>query len=218
MNRYAVRVVLSFPADVPDTGYGGEPGLNPLAVLKISRRVKRLIHKLVNVCRVNPCCPEPDVNFRRIQVFGLDFFECGHINGKCRIFLSRFPGGAELFSHVSGKIVICRNPTFIRSAAGIRIFKNHPLKVFENTILIFRPAEKGRHIVKINTCFFTERYGECFACRVNRRDNGLLTDSAFCEHVGLALQFPVLINDFQGAEQTIRRILLECPLVGAAVD
>ena len=37
-------------------------------------------HKLIDVLLINPCCAEPDINFRSFQVFGLRGAQCLYVN------------------------------------------------------------------------------------------------------------------------------------------
>ena len=49
---------------------------------------------------------------------------------------------------------------------------------------------------------------------VNRH---LLVDGTLCEHIRFAFQVPVLVQNLQGTQQAVGRILLKGPLIAGAV-
>ena len=63
--------------DVPLCGKGREIDLDGSA--HIVRRIQQILHELLDVLLVNPCCAKADINFLRFQVFRLCSFQRNHI-------------------------------------------------------------------------------------------------------------------------------------------
>ena len=61
-------------------------------------------------------------------------------------------------------------------------------------------AGQLRHIRHINTGSFGNRHSQSFTCGIHSVHRLVGLDGALSEHIRLALQLAVLVNDFQRAE------------------
>ena len=223
MDGNTVIAVLPFSADVPDAGHGRISGSDSLPVSQINRRFEGFVNKLIDVCRINPGCTETDVDFRRVQVLRLHLFERGRVSGKRRILFCGRAGGPQLFPHVAGKVFARCHPAQclgrrIGSRRFLRLRENDAAQVLHDGRDFLRASQQGGHVLQIDARLFAEGNRKGLARRVDRRDHRPLPDGALGEHVGFAFQIPVFVDDFEGAEQAVGRILLKRPPVAAAVE
>ena len=136
-----------FAADVPFSGAGRIVHLN--RVLSVVRRMKSLLHKLLDVPFVDPRCAEAHFNLRRIQIFRLCLPQrlyvgsvAGCVYGGC----FRLP---QLLADVAGKVFVRRLPV-----AASRVEENNTVQLVDQFVLTF--AGELCHIVHIHTGFFRD--------------------------------------------------------------
>ena len=79
-------------------------------------------------------------------------------------------------------------------------------------------AGKLFHVLHVHTGFFCDGYSQSFAGGVNGSNRLMGLDGPLGEHIRLALQFAVLVNDFQRTEQIIAGIIGKGQPVGAIID
>ena len=73
------------------------------------------------------------------------------------------------------------------------------------------------HIFQIYTGAFPDGNGQCFAGGVHMINRDLLVDGALREHIRFAFQVPILVQNLQGTQQAVGRILFKGPLIAGAV-
>ncbi len=86
-----------------------------------------------------------------------------------------------------------------------RYTEDHALQFSGQCFFCF--SGKLAHIAHIHAGFFRDGHRQCFACRIHHSHCLMGLDGPFGEHIRLAFQLSVLVNDFQSAEQIIRRII-----------
>ena len=77
---------------------------------------------------------------------------------------------------------------------------------------------KLTHIAHIYAGFFRDGHRQCFACRIHSSHCLMGLDGPFGEHIRLALQLSVLVDDFQRTEQVIGRIVCIGQTVCTVID
>ena len=91
-----------------------------------------LVHELLDIGRVNPGSAQAHLDFRSVQVPGLDGLERLHILGKEGVLLRDHLRGTEFPAHVAGEILVRRLPALVPvfalfvkvKGAGSRIFED----------------------------------------------------------------------------------------------
>ena len=77
---------------------------------------------------------------------------------------------------------------------------------------------KLAHIVHIHAGFFRDGHRQCFTCRIHHSHRLMGLDGPFGEHICLAFQLSVLVDDFQRTEQVIGRIVCIGQTVCTVID
>ena len=184
--------------------------------LEIGRRFQNFVHKLLDIALVDPVRPQPDLDLGGIQVFGLNSGQSLHIDLESRVLLRRQLSRPEFPAHVSGEIFVRSLPAGKRVVSRSGIFEYHAPQLLRQFYL--RLAGELCH--KGEVCFgaFPDGHGQGLGRSIYMGDGGMPLDGPLGEHVGLALQPPVLVQHFQGTEQVVGRIFGEGQTVGPVVD
>ena len=204
-----------FPLDLPFSSKGGIVDLN--AALEINRGVEGLVHKLLDVLLVNPGSAQTHLDLRRIQVFGLGGGKGFHIDCINRVLLCRPLCLTQFAAYIAGKVFISshimgRSVLFQLS----RYTEDHTLQFSLQFFFCF--SAKLAHIAHIHAGFFRDGHRQCFACRIHSSHCLMGLDGPFGEHIRLALQLSVLVNNFQRTEQVIGRIVCIGQAVCTVID
>ena len=77
---------------------------------------------------------------------------------------------------------------------------------------------KLAHIVHIHAGFFRDGHRQCFTCRIHHSHRLMGLDGPLGEHICLAFQLSVLVDDFQRTEQVIGRIVCIGQTVCTVID
>ena len=77
---------------------------------------------------------------------------------------------------------------------------------------------KLAHIVHIHAGFFRDGHRQCFTCRIHHSHRLMGLDGPFGEHICLTFQFPILVDDFQRAEQIVAGIIGKGQPVRPVID
>ena len=77
---------------------------------------------------------------------------------------------------------------------------------------------KLAHIVHIHAGFFRDGHRQCFTCRIHHSHRLMGLDGPLGEHICLAFQLSVLVDDFQRTEQVIGRIICIGQSVCTVID
>ena len=204
-----------FPLDLPFSSKGRIVDLD--TALEIKRGIKGLVHKLLDVLLVNPGSAQPHLDLRRIQVFGLGGGKSFHIDCINRVLLCRplrltqFSAyiAREVFisSHIMGRSVLLQLS---------RYTEDYALQLSGQFFFCF--SGKLAHIVHIHAGFFRDGHRQCFTCRIHHSHRLMGLDGPFGEHICLAFQLSVLVDDFQRTEQVIGRIVCIGQTVCTVID
>ena len=112
---------------------------------------------------------------------------------------------------------MCAAVLHIKGAGG-RVFEDNSLQIFYNLRDFFGAAHQGSHIAQIHAGFLPDGYRQCLHSRVHAGNGAVGLDGALGEHIRLALQFPLLVDNLQRAEQRIGGILLKGQLITGTVQ
>ena len=174
--------------------------------MEIKRGIKGLIHKLLDIFLVNPGSAQTHLDLRRIQVFGLGGGKSFHIDCINRVLLCRPLRLTQFAAYIAGKVFISSH---IMGCAVLlqlsRYTEDHALQFSGQCFFCF--SGKLAHIVHIHAGFFRDGHRQCFTCRIHHSHRLMGLDGPLGEHICLAFQFPVLVDDFQRTEQVIGRIV-----------
>ena len=97
-----------------------------------------------------------------------------------------------------------------------RYTEDHTLQFSGQFFFCF--SGKLAHIAHIHAGFFRDGHRQRFTCRIHHSHCLMGLDGPFGEHIRLALQLSVLINDFQRTEQVIGRIVCIGQTVCTVID
>ena len=97
-----------------------------------------------------------------------------------------------------------------------RYTEDHTLQFSRQFFFCF--SGKLAHIAHIYAGFFRDGHRQCFACRIHSSHCLMGLDGPLGEHIRLALQLSVLVDNFQRTEQVIGRIICIGQPVCTVVD
>ena len=97
-----------------------------------------------------------------------------------------------------------------------RYTEDHALQLSGQFFFCF--SGKLAHIVHIHAGFFRDGHRQCFTCRIHHSHRLMGLDGPFGEHICLAFQLSVLVDDFQRTEQVIGRIVCIGQTVCTVID
>ena len=180
---------------------------------------KQMKDKILHIVRRQPSCTKSYGNFTCSQVFRLHLLKCFHIDLIIfRIEFCRVLCNPQLLPDITRKVFISHQILrFVRISILIkRIQEDNTLQILKDFILRF--AGKLHHIVHINRGFFSKRYRQCFACRINRSNRGMRLDCSLGKHISLTLQFSVLSDYLQCGKQRERTVLRKSRSICTAVN
>ena len=204
-----------FPLDLPFSSKGGIVDLD--TALEIKRGVEGLVHKLLDVLFVDPGSAQTHLDLRRIQVFGLRGSKSFHIDCINRVLLCRPLRLTQFAAYIAGKVFISSHimgcAVFLQLS---RYTEDHALQLSGQFFFCF--SGKLAHIVHIHAGFFRDGHRQCFTCRIHHSHRLMGLDGSFGEHIRLALQLSVLVDDFQCTEQIIGRIICIGQTVCTVID
>ena len=186
---YVPEADVLFPCDVPFRCIGGIVDLDGLT--QINRRLKQLLHKLLNIFLINPGSAQPDIDFGGIQILWLRLFQCSNVILKNSILLSGLSGLGKLFAYIAGKIFICCDIVWNGILRKIRNLEDNTTEFCGQ--IGGRLSRQLGHIIHIYTGVLCNGYGQSFRCGINRGDGAGLTDGALCKHICFPKKLVVLI-------------------------
>ena len=102
--------------------------------------------------------------FQMLQIFGLGFFKCVHIDLEFRVAFCSELCHAQLIAHVAGKVLIRSLPAGFRivSISG-RIFENHTRQFSGDALIVTGSAQQVGHVGQIDLAMLTNGHRQCFA-------------------------------------------------------
>ena len=204
-----------FPLDLPFSGKGRIVDLD--TALEIKRGVEGLVHKLLDVLFVNPGSAQTHLNLRRIQVFGLGGGKSFHIDCINRVLLCRPLRLTQFAAYIAGEVFISSHimgcAVFLQLS---RYTEDHALQLSGQFFFCF--SGKLAHIVHIHAGFFRDGHRQCFTCRIHHSHRLMGLDGPLGEHICLAFQLSILVDDFQRTEQVIGRIVCIGQSVCTVID
>ena len=168
-----------------------------------------LSHELGDIVWIDPGRSEPYLDLGSVQLPGLDFFQSRHIYRKTRICFRRGPRGLQLLADVPGQVFVRGLPVPVRGA-----LKNDALQVPDDLIPVL--AAELFHVGKVHPGFFPDGDSQGLTGRVHRRDRHRPADRPLGKNIRFPFQFSLLIQDFEGTQETVGGILGKGPLVRRA--
>ena len=201
---------------VLDPPFGGRGGIgDPEPVARLDGWLKQFKHELLNVARRNPGRPQPDLDLGGVQVFGHGLFQRGYVDLEGFVFFGGQSGRGELGADIAGEVFVRGDIAWLVSR-GFRQAVDRPLKLGRQ--LVPRLAGKLLHIRHVHTRLFRDGQGQRFACAVHMVHGLRGADGAPGEHIGLAPEVSVLVEDFQRAQQVVGGIVRKRLRVSPAVE
>ena len=170
-----------------------------------------LIHELLNVLGVNPGGAQANLDFRGVQVPWDDGGQGVHVDLKGRVLPRGFLSLTELFAHVAGQVLVGGLPV-----AEDRVSIDYASE-FCNNFSFGLTGEPG-HVPQVYPAPLPDGDGDGVRGRVHVGDRMVLFYGSLGEHIGLALQPAVVIQNFQGTQKIVGRIPVEGQAVGPVVD
>ena len=170
--------------------------------LEIWRRVQQFIHKLLDIGLIDPGSTQPHLNFRGFQVFGLSGPESIHItliHGVLRGGSFRF---FQLLPHVAGQVFVRCDPSgVIFQCAPLGIVEDDTLQV-GGQLVYGLPGQAG-HIPQIHTGTFPNGDRQGVHSSIHRSHNLVGLNGTLGEHIRLALEVSIIIQNFQGTQEIV---------------
>ena len=204
-----------FPLDLPFSGKGRI--VDPNTALEIKRGIKGLIHKLLDIFLVNPGSAQTHLDLRRIQVFGLGGGKSFHIDCINRVLLCGPLRLTQFAAYISGEVFISSHimgcAIFLQLS---RYTEDYALQLSGQFFFCF--SGKLAHIVHIHAGFFRDGHRQCFTCRIHHSHRLMGLDGPLGEHICLAFQLSVLVDDFQRTEQIVAGIIGKGQPVRPVID
>ena len=211
VGRYIVEVGV-FPFDPPLAADFGVPHL--YEPFPSPSRLKELEDKRLDVFLRDPGRAEPDADFGRGQVLGLDLFKGrdGHVECFGKIGLSRRlqlllyrPMGGQLPSHVPGKELVGGDKGVCLEVKEVRVIEpdirrpyipEHNTRQLRFDLVLALSGQPG-HIRQIDLRFLRERHRQCFGGGVHMGDLGPRSYRPLGEHIRFSRQLPVFVQHLQ---------------------
>ena len=172
---------------------------------------------MLDIFLVNPGSAQTHLNLRRIQVFGLGGGKSFHIDCKRRVLLCGPLRLTQFAAYIAGEVFISSHimgcAVFLQLS---RYTEDYALQLSGQFFFCF--SGKLAHIVHIHAGFFRDGHRQCFTCRIHHSHRLMGLDGPLGEHICLAFQLSVLVDDFQRTEQVIGRIVCIGQTVCTVID
>ena len=172
---------------------------------------------MLDIFLVNPGSAQTHLNLRRIQVFGLGGGKSFHIDCINRVLLCGPLRLTQFAAYIAGEVFISSHimgcAVFLQLS---RYTEDYALQLSGQFFFCF--SGKLAHIVHIHAGFFRDGHRQCFTCRIHHSHRLMGLDGPLGEHICLAFQLSVLVDDFQRTEQVIGRIVCIGQTVCTVID
>ena len=176
-------------------------------------------HKLLDNTGVEPRCTQAHINFGGFQFSGLCLGQRLHIDGKFRVGLGGKLRHPQLCPDIAGQVLVCHLPARFRIVGvGGRVFEDHAGKFGGNAPILAGRAQQFCHIGQVHLAVFPDGHRQRFAGGIHTGDSALRANRPFRKHCSFALELPLLVQIFQGAEQIVRGVLLKQPPVSTVIQ
>ena len=104
-------------------------------------------HKLLDNVRVQPCCTQPHINFRCLQIFGLCLGQCIHVDGKLRVGFGGELRHPQLCPNIARQVLVCHLPArFGVGRVGGRVLEDHAGEFSGNAPVLAGRTQQFCHI------------------------------------------------------------------------
>ena len=197
----------AFSVNAPLAGEGRIVYLNILRRPKCG--LERLVYELPDVLRLYPRCAEADVYLAGGQLLRLGSAEGIDIDAVRLVGLGNAFSLEELLAHVAGEVFVGGDVLVLARYA------EDDAGQLRGYIVLAFAAEPG-HIWQVHVSTLVHGDGESLSSGVRMLDRAVRLYRAAREHVCLALEPAVVVEDFERAEQVIRVVERERALVLAA--
>ena len=104
-------------------------------------------------------------------------------------------GNRQFLTHIAGEVFICGQVLFIYALGIVRVEKHHAGQLGKQRFLVL--AGEPAHIVHIHMGLFANGQRQRLHCRVYLFSRFVAADGALGKQVRLALQVPILVQNFQ---------------------
>ena len=134
-------------------------------------------------------------------------------------------GDGQLLPDVAGQVLVGGLPSGVPLAVKVEgprggVLEDDTLEVLDHLLNLFRApaAQELGHVPQVHAGFLPDGDRQGLGGRVHRRDRLGPLDGALGEHIRLALQAALVVQNFQGAQEAVGAVLLKGLLVADAVD
>jgi len=159
--------------------------------------IQSIEDELSDIFRIQPCRAQPDGDLAGGEVSGL--YPCQRLGVDLilRVLLRLALGNRPFLTHIAGKILVRRQvflmPVVLAGVSGVQ--KNHALEVRKQRFLVL--TGEPAHIVHIHMGLFANGQRQRLHRRVYLFSRFVAADGALGKQVCLALQVPILVQNFQ---------------------
>ena len=196
------------------------------SISQMFRRLEQFKNKLPVILRLNPRCANTHTDFSGGQVFGLHLFQLFYVDSELRVYFGGGAGMGQLHTNIARQVFVRRLPALVPicalrpnvKGAGGWVFENDALQILHDLRNFLGAAHEGGHKAQIHTGPFPNRYRQGLRRCVHAGHSLVVLDGPFGEHIRFVLKVALIVQHFQGAEQGIRRILIECQTVSGTVQ
>ena len=221
-------VILAVGALVQHPPLAGGIGIHQLdlTVPQPFRGLAQLIHELLVVFGVDPGRAHADADLRGGEVLGLHLLQLLHIDGELRVILRCEAGLGQLHPHIAGQVFVRRLPAMGPALAALRkiegagggVLEDDALQIGHDLRNFVRPAHETGHVLQIHAGLLADGHRQGLHRRVHAGDGAAVLDGALGEHIRLALQLALIVDDLQRAQQRVSGILFKGQLIAQAVQ
>ena len=193
--RLHIAAIRAFTFNTPLAGDTGIVDLH--APLRAAGRPQRFKDKPADIFGVQPCSAQPDGDLAGSEVGGLHPRQCLGVDLILRVLFRLALGNRQFLTHIAGEVFIRRQvflmPIVFAGVSGVQ--EHHAGQLRKQRLLVL--AGEPAHIVHIHMGLFANRQRQRLHCRVYLFSGLVTADGALGEQVGLSLQVPVLVQNFQ---------------------
>ena len=190
-----IAAILALALDTPLAGDAGIVDLH--APLRAAGCAQRFKNKSAHIFSVQPCSAQPDGDLAGGEVYRLHLCQSISVDLILRVLLRLALGNCQFLTHIAGKILV-RGQVFLMSIvlAGVSGVQEHHAGQFRKQRLLVLAGEPA-HIVHIHMSLFANGQRQRLHRRVYLFSRFVAADGALGKQVCLALQVPILVQNFQ---------------------
>ena len=217
--------ILTLALDIP---LAAERGVHQIDLVpsQLPGRLIEFKHELPIILQIHPGRAHADADFRSGQIRGLHLFHLLRVDGKERVLFRSGAGNRQFLPDVAGQILPGGLPALIPvvpagfqvKGTGCRVLEDDAFQFLHNPGYLFGTAHKGGHVAQIDTGFLSDGHRQGLRRCVHAGNRRIALDGPLGKNVRFPFQFPVFVDNFQGAEQGIGGVLFKGALVGGSAE